>query len=326
MKDLLYYIDEAFSSDGMTVRIDESFGCTVLRELDKQLSSLKTDYEGVRLQRFSFRYMIVGSYGRNIRWDKITDSDVDVYKHDDKKLHARLGKALRKGSTEELCVISKSTDEKCFKNILFTSPRAMAPLPSGIVNGWRPYSTYELTTGKSSIPNIIDTMMSYGDVYVIRLDKPEIQIKSGDADYHVSRVNSREGMIYQGDKEFYKKLASDNVSRYKKIVKAAEAKRLADKDMVKNIKDAMDAAYDAMEEIIRNPKVDALLFCNVGTFIEYAQKTLAAFKSYANDKRGTVVHGFIWNNPQKSLNDFNNRCKDMNMYLSKITSFDEDEE
>lgn len=316
MKNLREFVNEYIKDYNDSELLNESFQSSIMNDLEKQLKSVVTSeyyrkYYSSKKPDYSFKKFIL-PYATYMRWDKLDDSKMQKCDCDE-KLVKRVKSACRANAKESLILIVRDKTDSFYYAWINTVDRTYVYLPHDEID-----NTYKYGSNTNSKIDTIGEVVKAGKyAYVIDKTDPDIQIKSEDDDSRNTRWHRRQGVIKNGDKDFYKELAKSNIERYKKIIKANNTKKLADSDIVENIRNTFDMAYDYMEELLANPYAESSKYYALSAFINSASAVLKDFSNYVESKRDTV-RGYSYNDAGKKLQLLNDRCKDLQSKVLKL--------
>ena len=246
MKSILEYLNTYFKDlaeiKEMKEEIDleiisESFQCSILREINSYLEKKrKEDEEKAKTEKYYYRKTpkfknIFYSGYKSVRWDQITDEMVKEYSKDDAE-GVKLAKRICSNRSNSFpgMIILVSNNEK-----------SESKYPGLILHtGWDTYyhslvSDYCRSIGSSERvkPSEAEDLLTK-KFYIVDLSK----LLSDNI--IVKRRQEKEGMVFQGDTDYYKKIALANYDRYKKYA-----------DKIKAEKDANDGVPEKVNEYIK---------------------------------------------------------------------------
>jgi hypothetical protein len=276
--------------------INESLKSSILMDLVKQLINKRKnvdDYYSYNTPLFKnlFRY-------ENIQWDKISDSDFEVYEYIDETEADKKSLKLRKNVEKKVRSIIKGN----FNNFVLLRDRKSKEFTFFINSYGSMYSCNNgrLLTGSSKKElNITDKMefVKTHDIYLLDLNKfSSNPIRS-------KRYNEKVGMINM-DEQSFKKIAEDNVRRYKEIIAKHKSERMTKNDTIAEevqemVNRALEVTVKYNKDIVKyadlSYKIENLLklIYNKETYIGHGQSTgevglLSAFASYMEYKRSAL--------------------------------------
>lgn len=235
------YLNEAFNEVDAEI-VCEKLSDPKLVKLAKSLRNFGSKNKG-KFYNNSFS----GIFGRyNIEWDKITESDWDYYKAGDK---AGLKEVRRIISNSKnwfdgiaLLVSGEGEDEEIrylvsYKTLVDFKNKTWDGKDSEPKRG-----TYDKQYEITGLLEQRDKEGNYKySLYILDLTNrtQAVNKKRGE------RSQAQENIVLQGDENYYKKLAAENVERYKKIIAKAKAEKDAADD--KTIVNAQEVLNDLME-------------------------------------------------------------------------------
>ena len=193
-----------------------------------------------------------------IAWDKVSTSNVEVFNMYEEAEDAR--KAVRS-------IISKAEKIGLVLVINFGEY-------THIINGHkRLYSTKKHNEAYISYTDIIDIVNNAEKIICIDLDGlgNEVYIKRR------SREKSREGMVLQGDPEYYRKVAKENIKRYKEII--AKNKLVKNRNYEKLDKAVQEALNRVMQAVMKVHK-DPIKFADKSFELAWMQELIYDQKVY----------------------------------------------
>lgn len=208
---------------------------------------------------------IFGKY--NIEWDKIQESDWNKIENL-KEAQKYIGKINSNSSNKYLRGIILIERNKKISGLF--SYKTYIDFYNNRVEYDYDNGTYS-NVKKPRIINydkIIDmkNLLQEGDIcYFLDLtpfEKSYIAKKS-------ERDRNKKGMILQGDEEFYKKLAKENIERYKKIIAKNKAEQAAKQDkLVEQVKDTINKVMELSIKIFQGGPKYADLQYSISSLIE----------------------------------------------------------
>ena len=266
--------------------ISESLNCKVLQDLARQLKDLKAERQkeiddeyDKDVQRWGHAYRSTNYnkvfreiFGRDIQWDKITDSDITKYeakftedgKPDlDKKAEKEIRKALQ--SKSDCIVLIRDKEDKEFLYVILTWGYMYRLNGKG---SWRSHPGDRVTgestrRGYKELPQYEKIDMCKGKTiyFINKTGKDTNKI-------HMDRSFSKSGMIML-DPDSLKRLAEKNQERYKEILRKNRANRLNNDDLLEEAKKIIKKSTDYAIMVAKDPVRHADMISLVSSLAAY---------------------------------------------------------
>lgn len=301
MINLSHYIKETFNSIDFN-EINESLICETLK--DPKLLELATALKkcGSKNKDQWCNFSFSGIFGRfNVAWDKITEQDwIEIT--DVKKAQKEIGK-----------IVTDST-ERYISGIALIKHEDKIRYMITYTNVWDFYNQEtkydyidgEYRTIKKHKPSTINwvkrqadkkSFMKEGDTcYILHLDKYEKEVNQKKGE----RYHRKNGIVLQGDAEYYRQLAQSNVERYKKIIAKNKAEKTAKEDTLsERVQELINKTLELSTEISKGGAKYADLEYTIGSIIEsiYSQQS---YNQYSKKYTGSWGVLYLYNNYLKS--------------------------
>ena len=280
MKDLINYINE-YKITNLFNTLDneiiyESLNCKILRDIAKQLKTLKTNRQkqlndeddvkkeqgyfwgASKAQNKTFKE-IFGEYSKVIQWDKVDDSDVKfISKEDFAKTENKVNAEIRKIIQGKLNSIVAAYKDSNYTYIMF--PGGDIYMLNSTNN-----SGYNLEYGSRYNLKQADKIEKFkdSDIYFIPLQDKNIVQK-----IQQQRRLDKSGMVYT-DPESLRQMAQANVDRYKKIVAQNKAKRENNEDLLNECGKIISKISELSIEIAKDPITNADKVYAIGELTKY---------------------------------------------------------
>jgi len=252
----------------------ESLNCQVLRDLasqlykgrkeeeeklDKEYEEEKKKYDWARKgtpMNKTFKE-IFGN--EDIFWNKITDKDIEKYPAtDDEKEQKKIDKKIReviKGTGKILIAQNKDGEFTHFINTW----GYLYILRKGTSYGYHQGSSVSRGKRNSDIPQYEKVEMLKGKtIYIISTSTTEM------SNLHGERNRAKSGRIML-DPESLKKIAEQNIERYKKILREKRAKNLNDDELLNRIKKIINQVASYATMVAKDPIRHADLLADVSS-------------------------------------------------------------
>ena len=259
MKSILEYLNEYFKylnefeeikNEVDSEMISEAFQSSILREINSYLEkNRKEDEEKAKTEKCyyrktpKFKNIFYAGY-KGIRWDQITDDMAKEYSKDDSE-GIKLAKRICSNRSNSFpgMIILISNDEK-----------SESKYPGVIIHtGWDTYyyslvSSYYKYIGRSERikPSEVEDLLTK-KFYIIDLSK----LLSDDI--IIKRRQEKEGMVLQGDPDYYKKIASVNYDRYKRYADKIKAEKDANDGIPEKVNEYMKKVMDLVTDFSTDP-------------------------------------------------------------------------
>ena len=200
----------------------------------------------------------------HFKWDEVTSSNVKEYEAGDKKSLTAARKIISSGMSG--MVLGKIAGK--YKYIMLPN-KDMYNLVTGRL-------IWNMTTG-----DLITTLESCDEIVVVNLDNVErtYDIKS-------QRKIAQKGIVKMGDAEYNKKVARENINRYKEIISQNKLKK--DKDF-ENIDKLVQNVLNGVMQAVMNVHKDPAKYADVSWKLSllqeavYNQRTYNRGNSYGED-------------------------------------------
>ena len=254
--------------------ICESLNCKLLQDLARQLQDIRSEHqkqldkEDEERKKGGYFYHKATNYSKKfkdifgrltIAWDKITDSDIEKITFSeevDKKQDKRIRDIL-KGKDQKLIII-KDKDDKEFLYFIdnwgyvWTLYKNYNDLPGERKSHYIGRTTKDLTQSEK-----VD-LCHNKNVYIINysLYNKEASDKQGD------RRNARNGMIML-DPESLKRIAEENIKRYKEIIRKNKANNLNNNKLLNEVKQVIQQSATYATMVAKDPIRHADLIADV---------------------------------------------------------------
>lgn len=305
--------------------INEAFQSNMLRGLDAQIKDAKKNWSYFRVNSFRelMRYYAVA-------WDKVNDSDFKEYKvGDDAK---KMINDFVKGKVSGLLFGKKGDDFVYFCDSMLRTAKFA---PNHIyLDNLRDFER----GGRKMAPQYMykDALNHEGDVDTILLLKFDALKYTERAVYQLrtQRAHAKDGVIPVGDPNYYKKVAADNVKRYKDIIAKHKVENMTEnmKKLSEDVKNIIDQAMDLSTKVLTEPDKYAVARFEIGWVDEYIYKTssydrgrvsgfdglLPLFKSYV-DKVLTLSKQDSYN-PDSAVKGLEKIEADIRKYIDVVKS------
>ena len=258
MKSILEYLNEYFKylNEFEEIRneidseiISESFQSSILREINSYLEKKrKEDLELAKEDKWhritpKFKTIFAQGY-KAVQWDKITDDMVKEYSKEDAE-GVKFAKRICSNRSNSFpgMIILISNNEKAESKY------------SGLIlhTGWTTYyhsliSDYYRKIGSSEAikPSEVEDFLTK-KFYIVDLSKLLTD------DIVVKRRQEKEGMVLQGDADYYKKIASANYDRYKKYADKIKAEKDANDGIPEKVNEYMKKVMDLVTDFSTDP-------------------------------------------------------------------------
>lgn len=292
MKKLVHFIKEAFSSTYLQ-DIDALF-----RECNKRYEELTKDdsYKPWRSGSTSFNEVIKSSWVKNLRYDKIKDENFQEYAPDDVMM-GRIVRKMYKCDNKGIAIGYKND----FPYVLLLNA-SLFILPN--INSSYSHSLSASRQERSKQYEVIDLFKRCDLVRICQVDfdkqgKPnknkEIYIDYNDPDSSHTREKNRIGMIYQGDSDFYRRLAEENIERYKATVAKNRANRIDDEEIFDKMTEVVNELAKINERYFALSEEDMTkhkyAYQRIITDINGKGGVMSRFWDYKSTKDGTKQSG-----------------------------------
>ena len=261
--------------------ISESLNCKILQELAKQLKDIKIDVDDKiekeyqeEVERWGHGYKnanynkvfrdIFG--GGEIRWDKITDDDIEhMYLGNEKnpKTERKIQDVIKSKSDEVILV--KDKDDKKFLYVIYTWGNVYKLSSDNRVGGYNNYSGQHVVnrvgrhskdiTNKEKIELCRDKNLYFINVH----DKKEEANK-----LRQQRYLNKSGIILL-DPESLKEIAKKNIERYKEILRKKRATNLNNDELLNKCKKIINQVGIYATMVAKDPIRHADLISLVST-------------------------------------------------------------
>ncbi len=277
MKNLIQYINEhqEFISEYCDMLdqinleiITESFGCQLLKDLVKQQCDLLEkwkDYQASNRYASMTKPMDINHLFRNSQtmWNKITDDQVQTFKGADPegvKLFKRVCSNRSNSVTGFIVIETTENERKNTENL---------PKYSGIILkewSWIKYypCRYENSSKEIKPTEAIQLLTSDTTYHIIILD----DVKSR-RELQNERSRSRSGVIEPGNVDQLKRLAQENIERYRKIAaKMKIEKQVAAEKLPEQVNECVKKVMDLAIEFAKNPIKYSKMQYEIGKLME----------------------------------------------------------
>jgi hypothetical protein len=235
MKNLFEYINdsnvnlflETLDADIHYQSINESIQSSILMDFIKQITSMRNEQKERGDWRISTPLFKDMFRWRHIAWDKVKDSDFEICKH------------LQGDESDKKLVKARKDMEKKVRQVIKVESNAIVILRSPKTEKFTYYidetgSMYQVSDGRrlSASRSGRDISQSERMYYVQENDIYYLPVKELSTDSkRADRYKSREGMI-DFDKDSLRKIAQDNVRRYKEIIAKNKSQRMTENDTI----------------------------------------------------------------------------------------------
>lgn len=253
--------------------IYESLNCQVLRDLasqlykgrkeeeeklDKEYEEEKKKYDWAR-KGTPMNKIFREIFGNNdIFWNKITDKDIEKYPAtDDEKEQKKIDKKIRevlKGTSKILIAQNKDGEFIYFAD----NWGSIYNLQKGISYGFHQGSNVSNRRGKVMPQYEKIEMLKGKTIYIISTSVAEM------SKLHGERNRAKSGRIML-DPESLKKLAEQNIERYKKILREKRAKNLNDDELLNKVKKIINQVASYATMVAKDPIRHADLLADVSS-------------------------------------------------------------
>lgn len=254
--------------------ITESINATIIKDVVKQLldqiNKEKKDkendaYRSIYNQSFK---QIFGNYG--IPWDKIEDKDIqtiDAQTWDETKLkntNEKLIRSVIKGNKDAI-IFSRNPETKIFEFVILSWGRVYHLHG----NGWRKYAGSETGEGYGRHYRDLNQrekidLFNNKTLYVIDTSQLKIDYQKTKQD----RYQSKQGMI-DLDPESLKRIARDNVERYKKILSQRKATNQNNDKLLDEANEIIKKISDISIQVAKDPLSYADVLSKVAALSKY---------------------------------------------------------
>ena len=234
MKSITKYLFENISLKSSDNLLFEAFKSSYMHDLDAAFRKKYEEYTNAN----DFFVSLYGRYTKiqkvlkgvgGIRYDKITDEMFNTYEGE--KQIKRALSIIRKFLKHDKHGIVIGYVDKDVKSMMINGCILLFDLNDKYVTRKSVKTQYEGLAYFNYCTKIA----------IFELENhPDIEIKYNDSDSRDSRMKSREGMIYQGDADFYKKLIDETHQRYSKIIMSQKLNTAPLKDAKKKLSEIID--------------------------------------------------------------------------------------
>ena len=254
--------------------ICESLNCKLLQDLAKQLQDIRDEHqkyldkEDEERKERGYFYRKSTNYSKkfkdifgrlSIAWDKITDSDIEKITFSeevDKKQDKRIRDVL-KGKDQKIIIIKDKNDKQFLYFIdnwgyVITLFKNYSDLPGERKAHYNGRTTKDLTQAEK-----VD-LCHNRNVYIINYPLYNKEA----ADKQRDRINSRDGMIML-DPESLKRIAENNVKRYKEIIRKNKANNINNNKLLNEVKQVIQQAATYTTMVAKDPIRHADLIADV---------------------------------------------------------------
>lgn len=239
MKNLLEYINDSninifFETLDANINYDsinESLQSTIMMDVVKQITSDRKEQKEQRSSWGNYNWYTTPLFKdmfrwQNVAWDKVTDNDFEICKvisqeETDKKViknrkeTEKLVKSIIKGNGNYLVFLRNPKDNK-FSYFIDNYGSMFSFYDGHRLSGYK---------GKEITQSMKISYVEGMDIYILDLNKFSTTTKRQE------RATSREGVIYT-DEQSLRKIASENIRRYKEIIAKNKSARLAEDDTI----------------------------------------------------------------------------------------------
>lgn len=247
----------------------ESFNCTIMKEVGKQIDSIrakrkaeKEEIESKTYEKYWMKPSVIDPpnkfkdlfFYKHVRWDKITDADVKEYSNDDKE-GLKLAKRIcsnRTNSVPGVILLASKGEEYKF---------------SGLI-----YKTYWDITYISLLSKASNVSLKPTQVVDYLTDKYWVIELTNDllsADLQKERYNAKSGMLNMGDANQYLEIAKANRERYKKLAEQKRMEKNADDGISDKVMDYVDKVLQICEKFSKDPVKYSSYEYSIQTLLEY---------------------------------------------------------
>lgn len=256
-----------------------------------------------------------GIFGRfNVAWDEITEADWIEFNCEDAKEAANAKRTVRKCITGRAnTIFGISLVSKDGENIDY-----LITYNGSVIDFNAKGYAYNYETGKSELkhaPKEEHNLRQYETLSFLEnakkvwvLDLKALGEKNDNlVQKQRNRRDSQSGMVLQGDEQYYKKVAQDNVERYKKMIAKAKAEKAAKEDTIaKDVQEIVNKVMQLSVDVAANPVKYADVSYRVCSIIESVYSTkrydskhgpsgsnglLTLFKSYLDNHMDMAKNG-----------------------------------
>jgi hypothetical protein len=279
MKSVLDYINEQRIDENMLLLeaidaeiITESFQCKALKNLQKEIFKTKQDAEG----KGSYRhYQLFKDIFRHewYQWDKITNDDVTSYTAEESDKAKKILRKVIKGDDSTKMGIIYKDNKPAYVVMSYTLKDIMGDTP------W-----YNRRGYSQDVPQYVKLGYIDGNaVDIIDLSNYSTgQIKR-------ERDAAKRGIVEYDNPEYLRKIAEDNIRRYKDIISKKRAEAIADEDeTVMNL----NALVSRVLQIVNKFSENLAKYADKSYKVEQLVKGLYSERKYTQGNRYNKYQGY----------------------------------
>lgn len=289
----------------ITQFVNEKLNAPQLRELAKYLKENGNNFN---------QYLAAGY---SIAWDKITADDLEYHQAGDIKGIRKVKKFLSdsKSSLYGMCFILNNDNE--IKSII--TYNGIKSLRRDTVEYKHDYTTHVYRDVKIN-PEPYEKGLKQMEIkdYLEKDNFLTLEYsKLTTADLRYSRITNKNGVIYNTSEE-YKRIADNNIKRYKQIIAQNKAKKIIKNDDTKRIvKNKLDEIFN----LINSFDYTKIKESNVGNLLGYSKELLDLFSNYTTNLISVSQTGGF-EHERKRISEFKekikNKIQEIDNYIEQI--------
>ena len=277
-----YNLFESFMRNIDEEIINESLQSSILQQLAKQLKPFGSKNNNNYWNNKSFS----GIFGSlNVAWDKITDNDFEKYEAGDKAGIKKARAVLASGDKWiNAVILFPNADGKTFDSMICYR---------GYVNFKEHKWDYEINSYKEQPSRDFETYKQkwikedceQKDFYILEIKDFEVY------DIRGQRNSAKLGSFIPGDAYYYKKVAEENVERYKKIIAKRKAERAAKEDNIaQQVQEIVNKVLELSAKAATNPDK----FVDIQYRIAYLLENIYSTSRWDSKRGQTGTDGLLY--------------------------------
>lgn len=262
MKNIFEYLQESLLKQNNEL-INESFKANIFHKIQAQLASYnekeKQEDKEAKERGWTWHSPTYKTFknimsGCSIAWDKITDTDVKECSKTNKADLSLAKRIVAQRSNHVDGLIFLYNEDGDFFDCVIVS-----------LGGWTYYNSFRSSWGyrdNKIRPSDVEGILT-NKFYVIEIND-ELKTYKKQTD----RRNAQWGSFTPGDEQYYKQVAEQNVTRYKKLLAKYKAEREANDGISENINEYTQKVLKFAEKISKEPLRYAKLEYKIGMLME----------------------------------------------------------